>query len=139
MRKLDALLVNGGSASASEILSGAIQDNNRGILVGQKTFGKGLVQSVRTLVDGSGLTVTVAKYLTPNGTDINKNGIIPDFKALNNSRKNNNFLVSDLGTIKDNQYIVAENYLVKMLSQKYLEQTFIPKTSNLQHALNITN
>ena len=65
------VLVNEGSASASEIVSGAIKDNKRGKLVGKKTFGKGLVQSMRTLVDGSGLTVTVAKYLTPNGTDIN--------------------------------------------------------------------
>ena len=62
------VLVNEGSASASEIVSGAIKDNKRGKLVGKKTFGKGLVQSMRTLVDGSGLTVTVAKYLTPNGT-----------------------------------------------------------------------
>ena len=74
------VLVNEGSASASEIVSGAIKDNKRGKLVGKKTFGKGLVQSMRTLVDGSGLTVTVAKYLTPNGTDINKSGIIPDIE-----------------------------------------------------------
>ena len=76
------VLVNEGSASASEIVSGAIKDNKRGKLVGKKTFGKGLVQSMRTLVDGSGLTVTVAKYLTPNGTDINKSGIIPDIEVL---------------------------------------------------------
>ena len=75
------VLVNEGSASASEIVSGAIKDNKRGKLVGKKTFGKGLVQSMRTLVDGSGLTVTVAKYLTPNGTDINKSGIIPDIEV----------------------------------------------------------
>ena len=74
-------MVNEGSASASEIVSGAIKDNKRGKLVGKKTFGKGLVQSMRTLVDGSGLTVTVAKYLTPNGTDINKFGIIPDIEG----------------------------------------------------------
>ena len=66
------VLVNEGSASASEILSGALQDNERGLLVGQKTFGKGLVQSVRGLSDGSGMTVTIAKYLTPKGTDIHK-------------------------------------------------------------------
>ena len=60
------VLVDEGSASASEIVSGAIKDNNRGLLVGKKTFGKGLVQSMRNIVDGSGLTVTVAKYLTPN-------------------------------------------------------------------------
>ena len=68
------VLIDEGSASASEILSGAIKDNKRGVLVGKKTFGKGLVQSVRSLSDGSGLTVTVAKYLTPSGKDINKNG-----------------------------------------------------------------
>ena len=75
------VLVNEGSASASEILSGALQDNNRAKLVGQKTFGKGLVQSVRGLADGSGITVTIAKYLTPKGTDIHKNGIKPDIES----------------------------------------------------------
>ena len=58
------VLIDQGSASASEILSGALQDNSRAQLVGQKTFGKGLVQAVRGLADGSGLTVTIAKYLT---------------------------------------------------------------------------
>ena len=72
------VLVNEGSASASEILSGALQDNKRAVLVGQKTFGKGLVQSVRGLSDGSGMTVTIAKYLTPSGRDIHKHGIDPD-------------------------------------------------------------
>ncbi|MEO0687719.1 MAG: S41 family peptidase, partial [Cyanobacteria bacterium J06649_11] len=61
------VLVDKGSASASEILSGALQDNKRAVLVGSKTFGKGLVQSVRPLEDGSGVAVTIAKYHTPNG------------------------------------------------------------------------
>ena len=97
------VLVNEGSASASEIVSGAIRDNNRGKLVGKKTFGKGLVQSMRTLVDGSGLTVTVAKYLTPNGTDINKFGITPDIEVKMNS---NPILQKEIGTRRDMQYRV---------------------------------
>jgi carboxyl-terminal processing protease len=72
------VLVNQGTASASEILAGALQDNQRALLVGEKTFGKGLIQSLFELPDGSGLAVTVAKYETPNHTDINKLGIMPD-------------------------------------------------------------
>lgn len=72
------VLVNQGTASASEILAGALQDNGRALLVGEKTFGKGLIQSLFELPDGSGLAVTVAKYETPNHTDINKLGIMPD-------------------------------------------------------------
>jgi carboxyl-terminal processing protease len=75
------VLVDGGSASASEILSGALQDHHRAQIVGTKTFGKGLVQSVRSLGDGSGLAVTIAKYLTPDGRDINKDGIHPDIEV----------------------------------------------------------
>ncbi len=133
------VLVNQGSASASEILSGAIQDNKRGILIGKKTFGKGLVQSVRPLVDGSGLTVTVAKYLTPNGKDINENGIKPDIEASFEVRKNSLFPSTDLGTKKDSQYVVAETELVKILNRD-LNTTFIPRNSNLSFAfLNIDN
>ncbi|WP_017716499.1 carboxyl-terminal processing protease CtpA [Kamptonema formosum] len=73
-----AVLVNQGTASASEILAGALQDNGRALLVGEKTFGKGLIQSLFDLSDGSGLAVTVAKYETPNHRDIHKLGIVPD-------------------------------------------------------------
>jgi carboxyl-terminal processing protease len=72
------LLVNQGTASASEILAGALQDNDRAKLVGEKTFGKGLIQSLFNLSDGSGLAVTIAKYETPKHRDINKLGITPD-------------------------------------------------------------
>ena len=72
------VLVNQGSASASEILAGALQDNGRALLVGEKTFGKGLIQSLFELPDGAGLAVTVAKYETPSHKDINKLGIQPD-------------------------------------------------------------
>ncbi len=71
-------LVNRGTASASEILAGALQDNERSTLVGAKTFGKGLIQSLTRLSDGSGLAVTVASYLTPSGRDIQSLGVEPD-------------------------------------------------------------
>ncbi|MBO9540045.1 S41 family peptidase [bacterium] len=72
------VLVDGGSASASEILSGALQDTHRATLVGTKTFGKGLVQTVHALDGGSGVAITTNKYLTSGGNDINKKGITPD-------------------------------------------------------------
>ena len=72
------VLVDGGSASASEILSGALRDDRNIKLVGEKTFGKGSVQEVQTMRDGSSLKVTIAEWLTPNGHTINKVGLTPD-------------------------------------------------------------
>jgi len=72
------LLINGGSASASEILSGALKDNKRAVLVGERSFGKGLVQEINQLPGGSGVNITTQRYLTPNDIDINKKGIEPD-------------------------------------------------------------
>ena len=77
------VLVNGVSASASEILSGALKDAHKATLVGNKTFGKGLVQKVVPLPNSTGVNVTIARYLTPNGTDINKLGIKPDIEIGN--------------------------------------------------------
>ena len=71
-------LVNGGTASASEILAGALQDDERSQLLGSNTFGKGLIQTLTNLSDGSGLAVTVAGYVTPSGRDIQGEGITPD-------------------------------------------------------------
>ena len=72
------ILINKGSASASEIFSGAMKDNGRAILVGEQSFGKGLVQEINKLPYEAGINITIQKYLTPNGTDINKKGITPD-------------------------------------------------------------
>lgn len=108
LNKPIVVLINGASASASEILSGALKDYNKAKLVGKKTFGKGLVQKVVPLPNETGLNVTVAKYLTPKGTDINKLGIKPDIEIgndfdiyLNNSSK------------KDIQLETAKNILIK--------------------------
>jgi carboxyl-terminal processing protease len=110
------VLVDGGSASASEILSGALQDNNRAELVGTQTFGKGLVQSVRPLGDGSGLAVTIAKYYTPSGRDINKHGISPNHQ-VKLTEAEREALSSDrtkIGTATDPQYVKA----LEILTQK---------------------
>jgi carboxyl-terminal processing protease len=130
------ILVNEGSASASEILSGALQDNNRAVLVGQKTFGKGLVQSVRGLSDGSGMTVTIAKYLTPRGRDIHKYGIDPDVSAKMSEQEAQRLKLEDIGTRKDSQYRVAETTLVKKLrSAGSVEKAYNPTSANVPAAV----
>jgi carboxyl-terminal processing protease len=114
------VLVDGGSASASEILSGALQDNDRAVLVGSRTFGKGLVQSVRGLGDGSGLAVTVAKYLTPSGRDINHQGIDPDISVeLTDEQRQELFGVNnEIGTDGDLQYVRALQELDQLIAQQ---------------------
>jgi carboxyl-terminal processing protease len=101
-----AVLVDGNSASASEILAGALKDNRRAQIVGAQTFGKALVQSVHSLSDGSGMAVTVAHYYTPNGTDIGHKGVTPDVKVDLNSIEQKNLAESPslLGSAQDPQY-----------------------------------
>jgi len=80
-RRPVVILINKGSASASEIFSGAMKDNGRAVLVGEQSFGKGLVQEINRLANGAGMNITIQKYLTPNGTDIHKKGISPDVEV----------------------------------------------------------
>jgi carboxyl-terminal processing protease len=72
------VLVNAGSASASEIVAGALRDHQRATLIGQKTYGKGSVQTVMPLSNGQALKLTTSRYFTPSGASIHKTGIIPD-------------------------------------------------------------
>ena len=101
------VLVNSGTASSSEILAGALKDNGRALLIGEKTFGKGLIQSLFELPYGAGLAVTVAKYETPSHQDINKLGIEPDRVVKQEAP----ILYSEIGTQKDVQYQAAVEML----------------------------
>ena len=115
------VLVDKGSASASEILSGALQDNKRATLVGTQTFGKGLVQSVRPLEDGSGLAVTIAHYYTPNGTDINHKGISPDVKVDLSKKQMEDLWLHErdkLATLEDPQFAKAVEVIGKKIAVK---------------------
>ncbi|MUL35887.1 carboxyl-terminal processing protease CtpB [Gloeocapsopsis dulcis] len=126
-----AVIVDGNSASASEILAGAIKDNNRGVVVGSQTFGKALVQSVHSLSDGSGLAITIAHYYTPKGTDISHKGITPDVK-IDLTEAQIRQLASNpklIGTQNDPQYLRAIAVLgTNSLAQTTPNQTLKPLT-----------
>ena len=100
------VLVNRATASASEILAGALQDNGRAKLVGEKTFGKGLIQSLFSLSDGSGLAVTIARYETPDHHNIHRQGIQPDVPVALDFIRRDQF-----ATEADQQYQTAVNLL----------------------------
>ncbi|MEO1692053.1 MAG: carboxyl-terminal processing protease CtpB [Cyanobacteria bacterium J06631_6] len=107
------VLVDGYSASASEILAGALKENQRAKVVGSRTYGKGTVQSVHSLSDGSGLAVTIARYYPPSGIDINKKGIAPDIQVnLTREDQTNLSINPDLiATVADPQYARAVSIL----------------------------
>ena len=104
-------LVNKGTASASEILAGSLQDNGRSILMGEQTYGKGLIQSLKSLGENSGIAITVASYLTPNGKNIQGQGITPD-KLLDLPD------ASDYGSADDKWVRNAELFLESILEGK---------------------
>ena len=101
------VLVDGASASASEILSGALKDYKKAKLLGTKTFGKGMVQKIMPLPNETGLNLTIAKYLTPGGADINKTGISPDIEVK--------LTLDDLKNKKDTQLETAKAILAQMI------------------------
>jgi len=101
------LLVDESSASASEILSGALKDYKKAVLVGTKTYGKGMVQKIIPLPNKTGLNLTIAKYLTPNGIDINQKGILPDVEVT--------FSLKDVQAHNDSQLAEAKRILDKLI------------------------
>lgn len=110
IHKPTIVLVDGNSASASEILSGALKDYNKAKLLGTKTYGKGMVQKIIPMPNETGINLTVAKYLTPKGTDINKKGITPDISV--------NLSIKDVKNNNDAQLQTAKNVLSQMLLSK---------------------
>jgi carboxyl-terminal processing protease len=110
-----AVLVNGESASASEIFAGAVKDYERATLVGTQTFGKGIVQTIRQLTDGSAIKLTIARYYTPNGICIHGEGITPDIVLEYDSEA-----VKDLETVTwkdDNQLMAAYQAVLEKIGQ----------------------
>ena len=95
-----AVLVNGESASASEIFAGAVQDYGAGTIIGTQTFGKGIVQTIRRMSDGSAIKYTMAKYFTPKGQDIHGHGVTPDIVEELSDEFNN---LTEYDASKDNQ------------------------------------
>ncbi|NEO87483.1 MAG: PDZ domain-containing protein [Spirulina sp. SIO3F2] len=118
------VLIDGYSASASEILAGALKDNNRATLVGSRTYGKGTVQSVHQLSDDSGLAVTISRYFPPSGININKHGIAPDV-VYDLSREQYRLLRTNpslQGTDRDPQYQRA----IATLQEQLLGRVIVP-------------
>ena len=105
------ILIDEASASASEILSGALKDNKKAILIGKRTYGKGMIQKIYPLPNETGMNLTIAKYLTPKGYDINKKGIEPDYEV--------EFTESDYLNNKDPQLDKAKAVMKGMLKTKY--------------------
>ncbi len=109
-------LVNKGTASASEILAGALQDNKRSALIGERTYGKGLIQSLKSLTEDSGIAITVASYLTPNGNNIQGKGITPDEILELPAAK-------DFGSAEDKWVKNAEIYLNSILDNNEISES----------------
>ena len=108
-----AILINSSSASASEILTGALKDYERAIVIGTKSFGKGIVQNLFTFPDGSGMTMTVSKYFTPNGTSIHGVGIEPNITVELPEEYKDSY-VSEIPRDKDTQL----NKAIEVLKNK---------------------
>ncbi len=131
-----AVLVNGQSASSSEILTGALRDNGRAVVVGDPTFGKALVQQLHGLSDGSGLAVTVAHYYTPDGTDISRRGIIPDISLSLTEQQRQELETNPgrRGTSADPQFVRAVAAIEPEVIARRQEDSPVLASPSLPHA-----
>jgi carboxyl-terminal processing protease len=135
-----AVLVDGNSASSSEILTGALKDNRRATIVGTQTFGKALVQSVHALSDGSGLAVTIAHYYTPNGIDISHRGISPDIPVslTDTQRQRLTSTPNLLATDADPQYSSAVSALREtILAERNTTRAMRQVVGSQEQSLNV--
>ena len=103
------VLINQYSASASEIVAGALRDSGNALLVGENSYGKGSVQTIFRISDGSGLKLTTSKYYTPSGADITKNGIAPQIKIINDITDDSNGLTNENKTLGTALYLKASS------------------------------
>jgi len=108
------VLIDNGSASASEIVAGALKNNNRAIVIGEKSFGKGTVQEVYEQNDGSAIKLTIAEYLNPNEYKVHKNGVIPDIEFIKAKIKDNKVFFNDQFIDESNK---SKNYKILMLDE----------------------
>ena len=144
------ILINGGSASASEIVAGAMQDHKRAIILGTKSFGKGSVQTIQELRNGSAVKLTTARYFTPNGRSIQAKGIVPDIRlktmkfAATDEKRGASFSEKDLNGRLSNPNgetgVSAEDEKDKKESENLAETDFqLFEALNLLKGLNILN